>query len=419
MRQMGQISRRHFLQSSLIAGGGLIAGTLSSTPAAAADSIKIGHQCDLTGALADTGYWRKKTADAAVKWINKNGGVAGRPLELITIDTESKVDAGILRLRQLLQESKVDFVLGSEHGGISIASNPIMLEQKTLYLSQSRTDAVTGAAANPFVFRLMVNTSLAAYAASQSIIAKAGKRWSVIYADYVWGHAHRDAWLAQFKQAGVAVGSALSIPVNTADPLSFVSRIDRSSDAIFVALLGPDMPRVLIALDQLGLSDKTKVLVDAGFGVFDVLKSGKQAENMWGMDSSPFELAGHDTPHERNMRAEVGIDAAGREIGTNRACMIGDIWPMWESLSFIKRNVEGAGWKTKGNTEALIKYAEGNPNYTEGDLFPQGNLFIRPEDHQAFCDYYILRIEDGHIRTEAKVPKEKGIYPPTINLASK
>lgn len=419
MGRVRHISRRGFLRSSAIVGGGLMAGAMSSLPAAAADPIKIGHQCDLTGALADTGYWRKKTADAAVKWINKNGGVAGRQLELVTIDTETKVDVGILRLRQLLQENKVDFVLGSEHGGISVASNPIMLEQKAVYLSQSRTDAVTGAAANPFVFRLMVNTSLAAYAASQSVIAKAGKRWSVIFADYVWGQSHRDAWLAQFKKAGVTVGSVLPIPVNTADPLSFVSRIDRSSDAIFVALLGPDMPRVLIALDQLGLGSKTKVLVDAGFGVFDVLKMGKQAENMWGMDCTPFELADHDTPHERNMRAEVGIDASGREVGTNRACMIGDVWPMWESLSFIKRNVEGSGWKGKDDNAALIKYAEANPNYKESALFPQGDLFIRPEDHQAFCDYYVLRIKDGRIRTEIKVPKEQGIYPSTINLASK
>ncbi len=419
MGQMGQISRRRFLQGTAVVGSGFMVGTMPSVPAAAADPIKIGHQCDLTGALASTGYWRKKTADAAVKWINKNGGVAGRQLELVTIDTESKVDAGILRLRQLLQESKVDFVLGSEHGGISVASNPIMLEQKTICLSQSRTDAVTGAAANPFIFRLMVNTSLAAYAAAPTILAKGWKRWSMIYADYVWGHAHRDAWLAQFKKAGIAVGNVLSVPVNTPDPLSFVSRIDRSSDAIFIALLGPDMPRVLVALDQLGLGNKTKVLVDAGFGVFDVLKMGKRAENMWSMDCSPFELADHDTPHERNMRVEVGIDENGREVGTNQACIIGDVWPMWESLSFIKRNVEGSGWKTKNDTAALIKYAESNPNYPESALFPQGDLFIRPEDHQAFCDYYVLRIKDGRIRTEIKIPKDRGIYPTTINLASK
>ena len=400
-------------------GGGLITSSLNMPSWAAGGPIKIGHQCDLTGALADTGYWRKKTADTAVRWINSKGGIAGRQLELVTIDTESKVDVGILRLRQLLQENKVDFVLGSEHGGISVASNPIMLEQKTIYLSQSRTDAVTGAAANPFIFRLMVNTSLAAHAAGKSVIEKAGKRWSIIYADYVWGQSHRDAWLAQFKQADAAVQSVLPIPVNTADPLSFVSRVDRSSDAIFVALLGPDMPRVLIALDQLGLGAKTKVLVDAGFGVFDVLKLGKQSEHMWGMDCAPFELADHDTPHERNMRKEVGLDANGREVGTNRACMIGDVWPMWESISFIKRNVEGAGWKSPADTPALIKYAEGNPNYEESDLFPQGPLFIRPEDHQAFSDYYLLRIEDGRIRTKSKIAKADGIYPTTINLASK
>ena len=418
MRRTRQISRRQVLRSGAIIGGGVLFGAVTPRDVMASDPIRVGHQCDLTGALADTGYWRKKTADAAVKWINSNGGVAGRQIELTTIDTESKVDVGILRLRQLLQESKVDFVLGSEHGGISIASNPIMLEQKALYLSQSRTDAVTGVAANPYVFRLMVDTSLAAHAAGQPIIKQVGKRWSIIFADYVWGQSHRDAWLAQFKLAGASVSSVAPIPVNTADPLSFVSRVDRSSDAMLIALLGPDMPRVLIALNQLGFGNKPKVLVDACFGVFDVLKLGKAAENMWGMDCSPFELADHDTPAERKMRAEVGIDANGREVGTNRACMIGDIWPMWESLSFIKRNVEGSGWKGRDDHVKLIKYAEGNPNYKESELFPQGDLFIRPEDHQAFCDYYILRIKDGRIRTEAKVPKEKGIYPTKINLTS-
>src|SRR5262245_625666 len=182
------ISRRSALVGAAAAATGAVASAAGFTPARASESpIKIGHQCDLTGALADTGYWRQKTAEAAVRWINGMGGVGGRQLQLVTIDTESKVDVGILRLRQLIQDSKVDFVLGSQHGGISLASNPIMLEQKTICVSLSRTDAVTGKAANPYIFRLMVDTALAAQAAAKPTIQGTGANWSLIFADYVWG----------------------------------------------------------------------------------------------------------------------------------------------------------------------------------------------------------------------------------------
>jgi len=91
---------------------------------------------------ADIGERRRSTA--AAKWLNKRGGIAGRPIEVSTIDTETKVDVGISRLRQLLQERNVDFVIGSQHGGVAVTSNPIMQEQKRLYLSMSRTDSNHG-----------------------------------------------------------------------------------------------------------------------------------------------------------------------------------------------------------------------------------------------------------------------------------
>jgi len=415
MAKKQTLSRRQLLAGASIAGVSAAAGFLS--PAyGATGSIKIGHQCDLTGPLADNGYWRKKTVDAAARWINANGGVAGRQLEVITVDTECKVDVGVLRLRQLLQDNAVDFVIGSQHGGVSIASNPILLEQKTLCMSLSRTDEVTGKVANPYIFRFMVNTALAAHAAGNWMVKSTGKRWALICADYVWGHGHRDAWVEQLKAANGEAAAVVPIPVNTADPISFVSRIDRSVDAIFVALLGPDLPRVLIALDQLGFGAKTKVVVDAGFGLVEILKFGKQVDGAFGMDSTPFELADIDTPHQRNMRDAIGLDPMNYEVGTKRWGVAGDIWPAWASMSFIKQTVEKSGWQSRDHTAGLIKYAEANPNWAESEFFPQGPVYIRPQDHQGFCNYYALKIEGGRIRVKSKIEKEKGFYPAVVNL---
>jgi len=411
--------RRKLLGGALaVTGSGLMPGAslLSHAAFAAEQPIKIGHQCDLTGALASTGYWRKKATDACAQWINQNGGIAGRQIQVVTIDTESKVDVGVSRLRQLIQEQNVDFVIGSQHGGVSVASNAVVRELNAICLSMSRTDSVTGEAATPNVFRLMVDNSLTAKAAGKWAVENTGKRWAVIYADYIWGQSHRDAWSKQVEVSGGKVVQAIPMPVNTPDPLPYVGKLDRSVDAIFVALLGPDVPRTLPALRQVGLGSKPIVTADALFGVFDILGMGSAANGLWGMDSAPWELADKDTPHVRNMRKIIGVDEMGRELGTKRACMVGDVWPAWENLGFIKQNVEGSRWKSRSDNGAFIKHAEANPKYAESAFFPQGELFVRPEDHQAFCDYYILRVEDRRLRTKKRIAKEDGIYPPTVKL---
>ena len=73
--------------------------------------------------------------------------------------------------------------------------------------------------------------------------------------------------------AGGAITQAIPIPVNTADPLTYIQKIDRSADAVFIALLGPDLPRALAAMDQLGIRTP-RVTADALFGVFDILGFG-------------------------------------------------------------------------------------------------------------------------------------------------
>ena len=414
-------ARRAFLSKAAgIAAGAAISGTgvsiLSGHATAASHRIRIGHQCDLTGALASTGYWRKKTTDAAAEWINRNGGIAGRPIEVITIDTETKVDVGVSRLRQLIQEHKVDFVIGSQHGGIGVACNPIVLQLNTIYMPLNRTDSVTGSAANPNVFRLIVNTGLTAKASAGMMTRTVGKRWAVIHADYIWGQSHRDAWRREIGAAGGEVLQSIAMPVNTTDPLPYIGKINRSVDAVFVALLGPDVPRTLLALRQIGLGNKPLVTADYIFGSFDVVSLGASAEGLWGMDTLAWELADKDTPHLRNMRKVVGVDERGREIGSKQFCSVGELWPAWENLGFIKQNVEGSGWKSRADNTAFIKHAEAHPKYAESALFPQGELFVRPDDHQGFCDYFILRVEERRIRVKHRISKEQAIYPATVHL---
>lgn len=405
-----ELSRRSALRLGV--GAAALAAWPITTPARSAERpIVLGLQADITGALAHSAYWIKKSTVAGVNWINKNGGIAGRPLKLVTVDTEMKVDVGIRRLQQLVREYNVDFIIGAEHGGVASASAPMMKDLKTLYLSFSRTDQVTTKLSSRYVYRLDTNTTIEAKAAASAMVKNAGKRWAVLVADYAWGHSHRDAWTRYIKRAGGQVVQSILVPVNTADPVSYLLKVDRSVDAIFIALLGPDAVRAFAAMKTMGLDAKHRVTAGEMLNLFDALKTGPDVEGVWALDEAPWRLADKDTPNTRRLYQEVGIEPNGRETGTGDYVMFGDVFFAWENLGFLKRTIEGSGWKTKDDTLRLIEYADANPHYDEGPLFPQGPLFVRPEDHQGFCNFYIMRIEDGQMRVKEKVPLEASLYP--------
>ena len=122
------MKRRSFLEYALA--GGASAGIANLTImkdlyAQAGGPIVIGHHCELTGGFASWGYWHDKAARKAVDLINKGGGIARRKVELVTEDTEANPASGARKLRNLIERSNAEFVVGSVHSGIMLASIPI------------------------------------------------------------------------------------------------------------------------------------------------------------------------------------------------------------------------------------------------------------------------------------------------------
>jgi len=89
------------------------------------------------------------------------------------------------------------------------------------------------------------------------------------------------------------------------------------------------------------------------------------------------------------------------------------------------------GYQSKEQTPQLIEWLEGsrevptdgefNPLndvgrlFSEGDDFPQGNLFLRGPDHAGFVRQYIVRVKefDGVLAHEVIAVVDPGVYPPT------
>ena len=92
------------LGSTLAVVAALAAGTVA---ASAQDTIKIGSSLGLTGygSLTD-GHWRDGLA-VAIEAVNKQGGVLGKKLELVTEDNKSTPQQAVVVYRKMMSEDKV------------------------------------------------------------------------------------------------------------------------------------------------------------------------------------------------------------------------------------------------------------------------------------------------------------------------
>lgn len=412
------ISRRALLSSlATTAAAATLVPHLAGRAFAAAPSgepIVIGHQCELTGWDAATGYWRNLAATKLCDWINQNGGIAGRPVKLVTVDTKSDVDVGVDQLRNLMLKENVDFIIGSELSSVALASAKLANENKTLYLTMS-TGAVTTSGANavPYQFRLTTNSAAESIGASRKYVDVVGKKWTILYVDYAWGQSERDWWTKGIEAAGGEVTKPVALPMDAQDLFPYIGQLDRSVDGIYIPVL--NTLQVLQTIRSAGLSQKM-VLAGLSFSLFDYRELREAGEDVYGNELAPIRLQDLEGTHMPAIYEALGIDENGIETASGKVVGSSMLVGIAQTLGFLKENVEKSGWRTRADTAALIKHAESVPTYSKGPLFPMGDITMRPQDHQAFMDLYLVRVQGGQLVKSEVVPRDLTVYDADVDL---
>ena len=89
--------------------------------ATAKEPIKIGAFFDLSGTAAFIGTPTKLVAEMVVEKINKEGGINGRPLELVIGDTEGDPTRALMVAKRLVEKEKVVALIGPTRTGTGMA----------------------------------------------------------------------------------------------------------------------------------------------------------------------------------------------------------------------------------------------------------------------------------------------------------
>ena len=93
------------LTTKLLAGAGIAA--LLATPAAAQQKIRVGNLLDLTGATSGTGKISGPGKVDAFAWINANGGINGKQLDVESVDYSYQTQRGIQLYKKWKDEGAI------------------------------------------------------------------------------------------------------------------------------------------------------------------------------------------------------------------------------------------------------------------------------------------------------------------------
>ena len=106
-------------------------------PTQAADSIKIGTFLAVTGPAAFLGDPELKTLQLYVDAINQQGGLLGKPVELIHYDTGGNAKEAVSFFKRLVKKDQVDVIIGGSSSGESLAVMPLAEEEEIPFISMA------------------------------------------------------------------------------------------------------------------------------------------------------------------------------------------------------------------------------------------------------------------------------------------
>ncbi|HEY3555603.1 MAG TPA: ABC transporter substrate-binding protein [Casimicrobiaceae bacterium] len=106
-----------------------------ATTAALAQPIRIGAFLSVTGPAAFLGDPEQKTLEMYVERINAAGGVNGRKLELVVYDDAGDAEKARTFTKRLLEQDKVDVIVGGSTTGTTMAAVPLAEQAQTPFIS--------------------------------------------------------------------------------------------------------------------------------------------------------------------------------------------------------------------------------------------------------------------------------------------
>ncbi|QIE47768.1 ABC transporter substrate-binding protein (plasmid) [Pseudohalocynthiibacter aestuariivivens] len=243
------MNRRKFGQAALAAGAATLASPWLRAAHASGDAARLGVLLPLSGPLASLGNDVHRGFQLAIDMVNENGGVFGKPAEMISVDVPSSTEATSQATRLITSEN-VGVILGSYASSISFAASQVAERNKVVYFEQGAVADDITSRGFKHLFRFIYPASeLGGGAATftlEKVLPKIGMaagdvKVALLYEDSFYGTAVGEGARKVLTENGVNIVDDTSYSYKTTDLSPMVQRYKQlEPDILIVCQYTPD-----------------------------------------------------------------------------------------------------------------------------------------------------------------------------------
>ena len=299
-------SRRSVLK---LAASGVAATSLAGLPfrlQAEEKPIRIGVIYDLSGPFAAAGSLACAIgAQIAIDLTNEHGGVLGKyKVVPVKADSQSKADVAVNEAERLMDQEKLDIILGvySSAHAVPLAAK-LEAQKKILWITTAVATSVFKDKNLRYVFRAQIHSDqygeagagfLAEHAKAKLGIEPKDLKVAIIHEDGPYGTGVADADVASCKQQGISqVVLREAYSASAPDLSSLVTKLKRArADVILHAGYNPDITLFLRQSREAGLRFRMLIGNGAGYSQIDKLRAtfGADVNDFCDIDPVPAQL---------------------------------------------------------------------------------------------------------------------------------
>ena len=220
--------------------------------------VKIGITSDASGQYANSGASDRRGMLMAIDEFNAKGGVLGRKIESIHIDTETTPATGSRVAERMISREECGFLIGAVSSGVANAISQVAQKYGTIYLNtNSSSPSESGENCHRVKFVWDGNGTNFAKAAVKNSIDNFGGKWMLLTNDYVWGHNTAAATRKLVDEYGAEIVDEILVPQGTRDFSSALLKIQQAGPGVVAAAVGGDDQKALRQqVADLGMGDK-------------------------------------------------------------------------------------------------------------------------------------------------------------------
>jgi len=383
------MNRRSFLTTT--ATGTAVLAFPHILKAQSKDPIRIGFPLPLTGTFAAIAADLQKGALLAIDEVNAKGGIMGRKVEVLFRDDELKPAVGAQRTKELIENQKVDFVIGGLAAHVQMAINEQTKAAKKLYISLSQSDEISAKPdTSPLTFHEALNPTITSRAVATFGVQNLGKKWWIVYADYAFGKQNTAVFSAMVPKLGGTILGSTPYPLGKPEFSAHLPKIQAAKpDAIYAITPGADSVPFLKQAISFGLKKDAKIVQPLHF--LDYAKEGgaEAYQDVYGATHFCHELA------ETMPQAKRYVDAFTKKFNRPPDAYSG------YGYNGVKEVARGVELAKSTDSDAVANALRKNREY---DHY-KGKQWWRACDNKSFQDLWILKV-----RSPQQVKGEWGLF---------